>query len=332
MADDRDLRAAGGQPVRQGGASRLSIAAAFALAAALSVGLVIVGSLRQPLGETFIACGCLGLVIVAAMVPLTLVLSEDDAGAAADGRLRSEIAALAGAVSRLSEHGALSDDARRVLNRQRERELLRRAIEEDIQAEDWDAAMVLVKELADRFGYRADAEEFRQRIDQARHQTLDRRVSDAISRLDGLIIQRRWDAAVSEAARISRLFPDSPRADGVRQRVEHARTLYKADLERRFLHAAQEERVEEAMELLKELDLYLGESEAEQFRELARGVIGKARENLGVQFKLAVQDRRWGQAARVGEQIIDAFPNTRMAHEVRGIIDSVRARATAMAS
>ena len=40
-----------------------------------------------------------------------------------------------------------------------------RAIEEDMATGEWDAAMVLVRELAERFGYRADAEEFRARIE-----------------------------------------------------------------------------------------------------------------------------------------------------------------------
>src|SRR5690606_40625099 len=106
--------------------------------------------------------------------------------------------------------------------------------------------------------------------------------------------------ALREAARIRRLFPDSPRVENLRARVEQARGVYKADLERRFLEAAQESRVEDAMELLKELDTYLTETEAAPYREVARGVIGKARENLGAQFKLAVQDRRWAAAAAIG--------------------------------
>jgi hypothetical protein len=80
--------------------------------------------------------------------------------------------------------------------------------------------------------------------------------------------------------------------------------------------------------MLRELDNYLTPEEAEPLRELARGVIGKARENLGVRFKLSVQDRRWREAAEVGEQIIRDFPNTRMAAEVREVIDGVRARAS----
>jgi hypothetical protein len=230
-------------------------------------------------------------------------------------------------VRALNNHASLSNDARRVLNRQAERDLLRLAIEEDIESRNWDAAMVLVKELADNFGYRADAEEFRRKIDQARYQTVDREVSDAIGYLDGLIIQRRWDEALVDAARIQRLYPDSPRVEPLKSRVEDARSLYRKELERRFLQAAQEGRPEEAMMLMKELDPYLTVTEAEPLREMARGVIGMARDTLGASFKMAVQDRQWREAARIGDRIIAEFPNSRMASEVRDVIDGIRMRA-----
>jgi hypothetical protein len=187
-----------------------------------------------------------------------------------------------------------------------------------------------VKELAERFGYRTDAEEFRQRIEHARFETVRRKVHEGIARIDWLIAQRRWDQALTEAGRTGRLYPDSPQVEGLRHRVEHARQLYKADLERRFLLSAEADQVDEAMELLKELDAYLSESEAEPYREMARGVIGKARENLGAHFKLAVQDRAWDRAAELGQRIIEQFPNSRMAQEVRQLLDGIRARANQM--
>lgn len=244
------------------------------------------------------------------------------------GTASSDVTSLVSAVRHLAEEQALSDDARRVLNRKRERDLLRKAIEEDIAVEDWDAAMVLVKELAERFGYRSDAEEFRTKIETARYKTVERRVEDGIRSLDNLIVQLHWPEAEQEAARLSRLYPDSPRVEGLRHRVETARQRYKAELERRFLTASESGDSEEALELLKELDQYLTEAEAEPYREVARGVVGRARENLGVQFKLAVQDRQWGIAASVGERIIREFPNSRMAQEIREMIDGIRERAS----
>ncbi len=291
----------------------------------ISATMAYVGYVRSS-GEWLLA-GLLGVLGVLLLAPLIAAI-RSSGGSASMGQLLEMTTAL----TRLAEEQTLSDDARRVLNRKRERDILCRAIEEDIAAQEWDAATILVKELAERFGYRMEAEHFRQRIDRARAETMDRKVGDAIRNLDALIVRRQWDEAVSEATRISRIYPDSPRVDGLLHRVERARERYKTDLERRFLNAAKEGRVEEAHELLKELDSYLTEAEAEPYQELARGVIGQARENLGVQFKLAVQDRDWNRAAEVGERIIHEFPNTRMAAEIRGVIDGIREKASAMSS
>jgi hypothetical protein len=293
------------------------------IAAALGSGMMYYGSTLGEAGRMFLAMGGLGLIVTVAIAPIGFMLVSAGRRVAAGG---GDTRDLAKAVERFVEHGSLSDEARRVLYRRHDRELLRQAIQEDIAAEDWDAAMVLVKELAERFGYRSDAEEFRARIEQSRFDTVQRKVTEAIAQLDDLIMSRRWDQASTEAARIGRLYPDSPRVEGLRHRVEQARLLYKSDLERRFLLSAGENRIDDAMEMLRELDAYLTEDEAEPFREVARGVIGKARDNLGAQFKLAVQDRRWDRAAQIGEQIIDQFPNSRMAQEVRGLLDSIRAR------
>jgi hypothetical protein len=145
-------------------------------------------------------------------------------------------------------------------------------------------------------------------------------------------MQRKWEEATAEARRIGRLYRELPRAAGLERRVDQAREMYKADLERRFLTAAQEDRVDDAMQILKELDAYLTESEAAPFREVARGVIGKARDNLGAQFKLAVKDRNWTVALDIGQRILRDFPNSRMADEVRQLIDAVRERASTAAA
>ena len=264
--------------------------------------------------------------LIAVMLPVSLMMAwRLGSGVGADGQDRRMLELIA-TVRRLSEEGGLSEGAKRVLHRRRERDLLRQAIEQDIAAEDWDAAMVLVKELAESFGYRADAEEFRGRVERARAQTLDRKVVEALAHLDENLRARRWAEAYAEAARIQRLYPESHRVDGLRERVDQARFAYRKDVERRFLIAAQAEQVDAAMELLRELDAYLTPTEGAPFQEVARGVIGKLRENLGARFKLAVSDHRWEDAIIVGQQIVQDFPNTRMAQEVREMLPSLRDR------
>ena len=315
---------------RSGGGFDLPIWAVgwYTLVLAGAIAIAVVGQTAER--EVMYILGLSGLLGVALVVPLVVLVHQSAAARDQRGTARA-MRELARALERSADELALSDDARRVLNRKHERDLLCGAIEEDMRAEDWDAALTLVKELAERFGYRVEAEQFRERIERSRSTTTDRRVTEAIRHLDAMIVRLEWDEALEEAERIARLFPGTPRADGLRNKVVRSRERYKEDLERRFLHAAEAERVDEALELLKELDGYLTEAEAAPYQELARGVIGKARENLGVRFKLLVRDKNWREAARVGERIIDEFPNSRMADEVREMIDHIRERAAAMA-
>lgn len=282
---------------------------------------LIIGSVRG--SDAFLAAGIAAASLSTCAAGVLTALSSVSSSSP-----REEIEALRADLSSMARQVALSDDARRVLNRAKERELLCQAIEEDIHREDWDAAIVLCDELADRFGYREDAEGFRSRIAKGRTYTVERRVTEAIAELDGMLIQRRWEDAFEEASKLQRLFRESPRVKDLSARVEAAREQYKRDLERRFLLTAEADRVEEAMKLLEELDHYLVPEEAERLTEVARGVIGKARENLGVQFKLAVQDHRIDHARHVGAQIIEQFPNTRMAQEVRELLDRLTHPAT----
>jgi hypothetical protein len=180
--------------------------------------------------------------------------------------------------------------------------------------------------MSQTYGYRQEAEEFREEIIRARAAEMEAQIKRSMDSFERLLQAREWDKAGAEAAKVQRLFPDAPQVRDLGKRVRDAREEHKRNIEREFLEAAQRDDVEKAMDLLKELDLYLTEAEAEPFRETARGVIGKKRQNLGVQFKIAVHDKEWTEAVRIGEQIIREFPNTKMADEVRGLIDLVRER------
>jgi len=301
------------------------VVALYGIGGVLSLGLIGVGLGSGP--DVFIAAGVLGLVLTLTLLPVCLFLRARLERVDQAEKMQSGLHNLRDAIQLLQENIVLSDDARRVLNRKKEGELLRAAIEEDIRTGDHDAAMVLVRELAERFGYRNDAELFRSRIEAARSSTVHTEINNAILGLDTMIAERRWEGALTEAARISRVFHESHAVEGLRHRVESARMRYKEDLEHRFLQAAHAGEAERAMGLLREMDEYHSDQEAARFLEVARGVIGQARENLGAQFKLALHDKAWDRAEQVGQRIIEEFPNTRMAEEVRGMIDTIRERA-----
>lgn len=231
-------------------------------------------------------------------------------------------------LEQLVEQTMLTDNTRSVLFRTRELDLLRATIEDDIAHGDYDAAVVLCDDMAQRFGAREEAEQFRTRIQRARREHYEANVHAALGRLDEMLAKRNWAQAHEEAARIRRLYPDSAAVAELDNRINAARQEHKHDLETRFIDAAGREDIETAMPLLRELDRYLTPDDAVRLRDLAQSVIARHRENLGVQFKLAVNDRRWAEAARIGQAIIEEFPNSKMAEEVKPMIDVLRTRAT----
>jgi hypothetical protein len=289
----------------------------------------VFGAMRaaEAVGLACLAVGGLGLIVVVATLPLALMMQELLAHGGMpevrDGATRSADRLLA----QIHEHTMLSDNAKRVLFRDRELELLRRAIEEDIAHGDYSAGLTLCDDMANLFGRREEAEGFRTRIVQANHAAYETQVLHALEQFEHSLLSRDWSRAHREAASLRRLYPAHHLVQDIDQRILRARDDHKKELEARFIEAANREDVDEAMSLLRQLDRYLAREEAGRLAEVAQGVVMKHRENLSMQFKLAVNDHRWAEAARVGEVIIAEYPNTKMADEVRSMIDMLRVRA-----
>ena len=288
-------------------------------AASITVGIMLDDA------SLLIAAGVLGLLVIGSSLPIAINLNfySQSSTATTPSASRSE-----DLLSLILDNSMLSDNAKRVLFRERELELLRRSIEEDISRGDYDAAITLCKDMANHFGYREEAEAFRSRIDKVRDEQYEAHVDSALKRLDALLSERNWSAAHHEAGRIRRLYPDSHLIEGLDGRIMHAREEHRNELESRFLQLAQSDDVENAMSTLKELDRYLSPEEAQRLEEVAQGVIVKHRDNLGAQFKIAVNQHRWAEASLLGKTIIDEFPNTQMAAEVSSMIDMLHTRAT----
>ncbi|MEM6853873.1 MAG: hypothetical protein AAF593_05640 [Planctomycetota bacterium] len=221
----------------------------------------------------------------------------------------------------------LSETAKKITYRTEDMAVLRNTLREDIKRHEYDAAMVLVTELAAAYGQLEEAEAFRAEIDEARRKDQEEKIAAGITTLEKQLADHDFDAAGQEASRLQRLYPESVAVAELPNRVTAAKEKYKKELERAFLNANEREEIDRALDIMKVLDKLLSPEEAEPFREVARGVVGKKRDNLGVQFKLAVHDHEWTAAVQAGEQIIKQFPNTRMADEVRSMIDKLRANA-----
>ena len=111
-------------------------------------------------------------------------------------------------LARIEEHSMLSDAAKRLVYRDRELDLLRMLVEQDIAARDFDAALRMVDELASQFGRLEEAESLRTRIETIRRSEVESRVREGTEEIERLLIAGDWNAASQALHRLQRLFPD----------------------------------------------------------------------------------------------------------------------------
>ena len=309
--------------------SKVLVFAADGVIGLVCIGLLVFGFMRieESLGLAALVVGGLGLMLIGVSLPIALALPEGEPAASRKPAAGSG-PAMEQLLAQIHENSMLSDNAKRVLFRDRELELLRRAIQDDIAHGDYNSGLTLCDEMANLFGHREEAEEFRNRILHANHAAYEAKVHQSLAHLDQILSARDWARAHQEAGSIRRLYPTHHLVQDLDARILHARDEHKHELEARFTEAAARDDVNQAMLLLKELDRYLSREEAGRFAEVAQSVVIKHRDALSMQFKMAVNDHRWAEAAQVGDLIIGEYPNTKMADEVRTMIDVLRVRAT----
>jgi hypothetical protein len=283
-------------------------------------------------GWAMVGAGCLGLVAVLASWPITLCLHDARCSRAGEREatmqpLIERIDQMSILINTISEQQLLSDRAKSIAYRVKDREAVRRAISEEMAKQDWEAALVLADEIERGFGYRGEAARVRAEIDQRRQENVRRQINDVMGTIDRHTRAEQWSAALREAERLMQMFPDNEQVRSLPVEIENRRQAHKRQLLSSWTDAVARHDVDGSIEILKQLDTYLTPSEAESMQETARSVFKEKLNNLGKQFGAAVQDRRWVEAIRIGETVIREFPNSRIAQEVRENMDSLRQRA-----
>ena len=228
----------------------------------------------------------------------------------------------------ISEQQLLSDRAKGVAFRDKDRDALRRAIQEEILRQDWEAAMVLANDMEASFGYSQEAERTRQEIRGRKDETIRRQISEHLATIDRHTRAELWSDAMREAEKAMARFPGHEMVRNLPAEIEARRSGHKKQLMDAWQEAVARHDVDGSIELLKKLDVYLTPTEAESMQETARGIFKEKLNGMRQQFATAVQDHRWGEAIRLGDVIIRDFPNTRIATEVREKMDALRQRAS----
>jgi hypothetical protein len=281
---------------------------------------------------SMLAAGCIGLILVLTTWPLAIAhtATRDAAirrGDELSNALTDRLQAISVVLNEINETQLLSDRAKAVAYREKDREALRRAIREDMAKRDYEAAMVLANEMESLFGYKQEAMKVREEVFKQQNDLLRRQITDAVAVIDRHCRAEAWSDALREAERLQNVFRNDAQVMALPQEIENRRQAHKKQLVDSFNDALNRKDNDGAIEILKKLDVYLTRAEADTMQDTVRNLFKEKINNLRTQFALAVQDHKWTEAVRIGEGIVRDFPNSGIAKEVKDKLDVLRQRA-----
>lgn len=231
----------------------------------------------------------------------------------------------------IAENTRISDAAKSLARRDQELDALRNAIREDIRKESWEAALNLIDEMERRFGYKEEADRIREELDDARNDRIQTKLAEAAEMIESQFASHEWSRAQHEIDRLLNALPDDPRVISLQERMKALKEQHKGELRLSWDDAVRRHDTDHAIDVLKELDQYLSPAEAQSLQNSARNVFKEKLLQVGIQFRFAVNERRWQDALTSGLELIREFPNARMANEVREVLDTLRERARSVA-
>jgi hypothetical protein len=282
-------------------------------------------------GAALLAAGYLGLIAILVTLPiaLNLVASRQN-----NVRHQTEFMTALGdrlegisiLMNLMSEQQLLSDRAKAVAFREKDYDAVHRAVVEEIARHNWDAAILLANDIERQFGYKQQADAFRGEIAGKRSDFQRSHLAEMLAPVDRHIKAEAWGTALQEAQQIMEQFPGDEHVKRLPEEIESRRQLRKQQLRDSWQDAIDRHDVDGSIEILKKLDIYLTPAEAESMQEIARNVFKEKREALRIRFAQAVKEQRIADAVRLGEEIMNDFPNTRMAQEVRDMMTTLRQR------
>ncbi len=166
-------------------------------------------------------------------------------------------------LNQVSEQQLISERAKGIAFRESERDALRRAIREDLQRKDYDAALMLANEIESVFGYKQEADRFREEIYNSRDAEVRKIVNEAMGNIDRHCQAEQWTAAAREAERVMGMLPNDAQVQNLPNEIETRRQGHKRQLLEGYSDAVNRHDVDGWIEILKRLDPYLTPAEAE---------------------------------------------------------------------
>jgi len=227
-------------------------------------------------------------------------------------------------LTQINQSTRLSETAKAIAFRDEEKRSLREAVFEKLQQHDFDAAYEVIHEIAHRPEYRELAEQLRAQTDKYHDATDQERINQIIAHIEKLLEDCQWAKASTQIEGLIKAYPDCEKAKAMRQRLLDSKQERKKILLAAWDDAVKSRDTDRSLQILKELDMYLSPNEGLALQEAARDVFRTKLHNLGIQFSMAVTEKRWTNALQIGQQIVSDFPNSRMAEEIREKLDVLR--------
>jgi len=295
--------------------------------------LIIVGFLRleNESGLWFVTAGAAIVGAAATAFVLMRLALKIEANTSRSYSILHDLHALTAEFQRvlaaIERNTALSETTRSVAHRAREWEALREALYDQIRKEDFEAVFRLIDVLQSHPAYKHEADRLRAETRDECTDAFRKKAQQAVQHINGLLASHQWQQASGEIERLERLMPTEPRVKGLWDLLNRTREEFKQTLLRDWKKAVTDNNIERGLELLKELDQYLTPEEAQSAESTARELFRERLQQLGIQFQFAVNEKRWRDALAAGLQLIEEFPNSRMAGEIKDRLSPLRERA-----
>ncbi|MEN8127092.1 MAG: hypothetical protein ABFR90_04715 [Planctomycetota bacterium] len=301
----------------------------------LLAGIVLGGTSSPPkeIGHTFISTGrillwCAGVYAVFAALLLfhEIVHTLKKNGEKLDNAVET-VSRQNNLLLQVSQAARLSDTAKEIVFRDSEQLELGEAALTKLHQHDFEVAEAMIAAMAKHPKYAELANRLKRMSEKYHSATEDGRVNQIITHIENLFDQKLWMQATTQIENLIKMFPYSDKAKTMPMHLRERKDRQKRQLLAEWDTAVREKNTDRGLEILKELDLYLTPAEALALQESASTVFKTKLHNLGVEFSVAVTEQNWKKALETGRDIVQNFPNSRMAAEIRSKLDILLERA-----
>jgi hypothetical protein len=227
-------------------------------------------------------------------------------------------------LAEIAQSVRVSDDAKALAFGDAERQLLRQAVLDLVEQQDFATAFEMIDEIAQRPGRRDFAEQLRHEVNKRCETASLGQMKQGIAEIEQFLQSHDWARASIEIEKLIKAYPRSEEVRTLRQRLLDKTAQRKKILLEAWNDAVQYKATDRSLEILIELDQYLTPNEGLALQEAAKDVFKTKLHNLGVQFSIAVSDKNWAKAIDLGRKLMRDFPNSQMAKEIREKMDALR--------